>query len=49
MALRWIARKRDSRALTITPIGWAKIEQTFGCALHHHAVHEAPKLRVAAG
>jgi len=49
MELRWIARKRDSRALTITPIGWAKIEHTFGCSLHDHTVHEAPKLRVVAG
>ena len=49
MGLHWIARKRDSRALTITPIGWAKIEHTFGCSLHDHSVHEAPKLRVVAG
>src|SRR5215471_19420892 len=49
MALRWIARKRDTRALAITPIGWAKIERTFGCSLHDHTVHEAPKLRVVAG
>jgi DNA-binding transcriptional ArsR family regulator len=49
MELRWIARKRDTRALTITPIGWANIERTFGCSLHDHTVHEAPKLRVVAG
>ena len=30
MEQRWIARKRDSRALTITPIGWSAIERTFG-------------------
>ena len=49
MALRWIARKRDTRALTITPIGWGKIEQTFGCSLHDHTVHARPALRVVAG
>jgi DNA-binding transcriptional ArsR family regulator len=49
MQLRWIARKRDTRALTITPIGWANIERTFGCSLHDHTVHEVPKLRVVAG
>jgi DNA-binding transcriptional ArsR family regulator len=49
MELRWVARKRDSRALTITPIGWAKIEHTFGCSLHDHTVHQPPKLRVVAG
>jgi DNA-binding transcriptional ArsR family regulator len=47
MELRWISRKRDSRALAITPIGWAKIEQTFGCSLHDHAPH--PSLRLVAG
>jgi DNA-binding transcriptional ArsR family regulator len=49
MALRWIARKRDSRALTITPIGWAKIEHTFGCSLRDHSVHTRAPLRVVAG
>ncbi|MGB9366492.1 MAG: winged helix-turn-helix domain-containing protein [Xanthobacteraceae bacterium] len=49
MGLRWIARKRDTRALTITPIGWGKIEQTFGCSLHDHTVHARPALRVVAG
>ena len=49
MDLRWIARKRDTRALTITPIGWAKIEHTFGCSLHDHTVHARPALRVVAG
>jgi len=49
MALHWIARKRDSRALTITPIGWAKIEHTFGCSLHDHSVQARPALRVVAG
>jgi DNA-binding transcriptional ArsR family regulator len=49
MDLRWIARKRDTRALTITPIGWGKIEQTFGCSLHDHTVHARPALRVVAG
>ena len=49
MELRWIARKRDTRALTITPIGWANIERTFGCSLHDHTVHERPALRVVAG
>jgi DNA-binding transcriptional ArsR family regulator len=48
MALHWIARKRDTRALTITPIGWSKIEQTFGCSLHDHTVHGRPALRVVA-
>ena len=49
MDLRWIARKRGSRALTITPIGWGKIDQTFGCSLHDHTVHARPPLRVVAG
>jgi len=49
MELHWIARKRDSRALTITPIGWAKIEHAFGCSLHDHTVHERPALRIVAG
>lgn len=49
MGLRWIARKRDTRALTITPIGWSKIEQTFGCSLHDHTVHVRPALRAVAG
>ena len=49
MELRWIARKRDTRALSITPIGWGKIEHTFGCSLHDHTVHERPALRVVAG
>lgn len=49
MELRWIARKRDTRALTITPIGWANIERTFGCSLHDHTVHARPALRVVAG
>ena len=49
MALRWIARKRDTRALAITPIGWSKIEHTFGCSLHDHTVHARPALRVVAG
>ena len=47
--LRWIARKRDGRALTITPIGWGKIEETFGCSLHDHTVRARPKLRVVSG
>lgn len=47
MELRWISRKRDSRALTITPIGWGKIAETFGCALHDHA--PTPALRLVAG
>jgi hypothetical protein len=38
MELRWIARKRDTRALSITPIGWSNIERTFGCSLHDHTV-----------
>jgi len=45
--LRWISRKRDSRALTITSAGWGKIEQAFGCSLHDHTVHKRPALRVA--
>ncbi|HMK80244.1 MAG TPA: transcriptional regulator, partial [Xanthobacteraceae bacterium] len=45
--LRWIARKRDGRALTITPIGWSKISETFGCSLHEHAPR--PALRLVAG
>jgi DNA-binding transcriptional ArsR family regulator len=49
MELRWIARKRDSRALTITPIGWNGIERTFGCSLHDHTVRARPALRVVAG
>ena len=47
MELRWIARKRDTRALTITPVGWSKIERTFGCSLHDHAPR--PALRLVAG
>jgi DNA-binding transcriptional ArsR family regulator len=46
---RWIARKRDSRALTITPPGWSGIERAFGCSLHDHTVHARPALRVVAG
>ena len=46
MELRWIARKRDGRALSITPIGWSKIEGTFGCSLSDHA---RPALRLVAG
>ena len=46
MELRWIARKRDTRALAITPIGWSNIERTFGCSLHDHTVQERPALRV---
>ena len=46
MELRWIARRRDTRALAITPIGWSNIERTFGCSLHDHTVHERPVLRV---
>ena len=49
MELRWITRKRDTRALTITPIGWGKIEQTFGCSLHDHTLQPRPALRVVAG
>jgi len=48
MDLRWIARKRDTRALSITPVGWSNITRTFGCALHGHQ-HETPKLRLVAG
>ena len=44
-----IARKHDSRALTITPIGWANIERTFGCSLHDHTVQQRSALRVVAG
>jgi DNA-binding transcriptional ArsR family regulator len=47
MELNWVVRKRDSRALTITPLGWGKIQQTFGCSLHDHTVHKRPALRVA--
>ena len=47
MDLRWIARKRDTRALTITPVGWSNIERTFGCSLHDHTVTPRPTLRVA--
>ena len=49
MQLHWIARKRDTRALTITPIGWSNIERTFGCSLHDHTVHARRALRVVAG
>ena len=45
--LNWIKRKRDTRAITITPIGWANIERTFSCSLHDHTVHKRPELRVA--
>ena len=47
MDLRWIARKRDGRALTITPVGWSNIERTFGCSLHDH--EPRPALRLVAG
>jgi DNA-binding transcriptional ArsR family regulator len=47
MNLNWIKRKRDTRAITITPIGWANIERTFSCSLHDHTVHKRPELRVA--
>lgn len=50
MDLRWITRKRDGRALTITPNGFANIERTFGCSLQDHTVRAArPALRVVAG
>jgi DNA-binding transcriptional ArsR family regulator len=49
MENRWIARKRDSRALTITPVGWTGIERAFGCSLADHTLHERPALRVVAG
>src|SRR4051812_20609986 len=49
MELHWIARKRDTRALTITPIGWSGIERAFGCSLHDHTVHARPALRVVGG
>jgi DNA-binding transcriptional ArsR family regulator len=49
MDINWIKRKRDTRALTITPLGWSNIERTFGCSLHDHTAHQAPKLRVVAG
>jgi DNA-binding transcriptional ArsR family regulator len=45
--LRWVSRKRESRTLGITPLGWGKIEQTFGCSWHDHTVHKRPALRVA--
>jgi len=45
---RWIVRKRDSRALAITPIGWSAIERAFGCSLHDHTVPARPALRVVA-
>jgi DNA-binding transcriptional ArsR family regulator len=47
MELRWIARKRDTRALSITPLGWNSIERTFGCSLHDHTPR--PTLRLVAG
>ena len=47
MALRWISRKRDGRALTITPVGWSNIERAFGCSLHDH--EPRPALRLVAG
>jgi DNA-binding transcriptional ArsR family regulator len=47
MDLRWITRKRDGRALSITPVGWSKIERTFGCSLHDH--EPRPALRLVAG
>ena len=37
MDLRWIARVRDSRTLTVTPVGRQSIERTFGCSLDHTA------------
>lgn len=49
MELRWIARARDTRALTITPMGWHNIERTFGCSLHEHAANKRPALHVVAG
>ena len=47
MDLRWIMRKRDGRALTVTPVGWSNIERTFGCSLHDH--EPRPALRLVAG
>jgi DNA-binding transcriptional ArsR family regulator len=47
MDLDWIKRKRDTRAIAITPIGWANIERTFDCSLHDHTAHKRPELRVA--
>src|SRR5947207_14103627 len=47
MELRWIARKRDTRALTITPSGWSNIERNFGCAPHEHSAPAPPPLRGA--
>jgi len=47
MDLRWIARKRDGRALSITPVGWSKIERTFDCSLSDH--EPRPALRLVAG
>ena len=47
MDLRWIARKRDGRALSITPVGWSNIERAFGCSLHDHTPRSA--LRLVAG
>jgi DNA-binding transcriptional ArsR family regulator len=47
MDLDWIKRKRDTRAIAITPIGWANIERAFSCSLHDHTVHKRPELRAA--
>lgn len=47
--LSWIKRKRDTRALTITPVGWSNIERTFDCSLHDHTANTRPALRVVAG
>ena len=32
LELRWITRVRDTRVLTVTPIGGMRIEETFGMA-----------------
>ena len=42
LALRWITRVRDSRALTVTPIGRMRLEETFGLATAQEraAAHE---------
>jgi hypothetical protein len=49
MDLNWIKRKRDTRALTITPVGWSNIERTFDCSLQDHTANARPALRVVAG
>lgn len=50
MDLRWVTRMRDTRALTVTPLGRQKIELAFRCSLHEDArARPAAPLRLVSG